>query len=280
MAGMVRCSLWLAAATTVFAQPAEPAFEVASVKAVGAASGGPGSNLMHGGPGTADPGRITFPAATLKRLLMAAYGVGPDQVSGPAWLDSERYAIAAKVPAGADKPQVRVMLRHLLIERFGLKLHHETRNFPSYALVVAKRGAKLDRAPAGLAKNAFPEALPGRYATAMDGTVCRLAFREFPISGLAKVLGIPLGAMAGNMLSTAPVADKTGLAGKYDFTLEFAGYMGPGGAFPARAADGAGPAAPSLFEALETQLGLKLEETKSPLDVIVIDHAGRVPAAN
>ncbi len=114
----------------------------------------------------------------------------------------------------------------------------------------------------------------------MAGTVCRLALNRFPISDLAKVLAIPLGALAGNMLSAAPVTDKTGLAGKYDFTLEFEGYMGPGGAFPPAAADGASATAPTLPEALELQLGLKLEEKKAPLDVLVIEHVDKVPGEN
>ncbi len=89
----------LACSATFGQTPAPPLrFEVASVKPVAASSGGPGANIMRGGPGTSDPERITFISVTLKRLLMAAYGVEPDQVAGPGWLDSESYAIAAKVP--------------------------------------------------------------------------------------------------------------------------------------------------------------------------------------
>ncbi len=271
-----------------------PDFEVASVKRMDPSSGAPGSNLMRGGPGTSDPGQITFTAVTMNRLLMAAYGVGPDQVSGPGWIDSERYAIAAKVPAGADKAAVRVMLQQLLLERFHLKLHRETKTSRAYELVVARNGPRLrpsvesveNAAPpaspssAGLDKNGFPQPPPGRYAASMAGTVSRLAFRQFAISDLPKVLGLPLGAMAGTILSVAPVTDNTGLTGKYDFTLEFEGYMGPGGAFSPPPADGAGASAPNLFEALQTQLGLELKEKKIPIDILVIDHLDRVPAAN
>jgi uncharacterized protein (TIGR03435 family) len=114
---------------------------------------------------------------------------------------------------------------------------------------------------------------------AQAGTT-RLTFHAFSIPNLAGVLSMPLGVLAGNRMAAAPVADHTGLAGSYDFTLEFAGYMGPGGAFPPSASDSPAPAGPNLFDALETQLGLRLAEKKVPRDVVVIDAIDKAPAGN
>ncbi|HLI85121.1 MAG TPA: TIGR03435 family protein [Bryobacteraceae bacterium] len=125
-------------------------FEVASVKkAAPPQFAGPGGRGMmiafgrRGGPGTSDPGQITWSGATLKDLLAAAYEVKRYQVSGPAWLDSERYDIIAKVPAGTTKDQVKVMWQHLLADRFGVTLHRISKMFPVDELEPVKGGAKV-----------------------------------------------------------------------------------------------------------------------------------------
>ena len=240
-AGAVLCSLGALAQA--------PTFEVASVKHLAADSGQPGSNLIRGGPGTEDPGRIFFASATLKRLLMAAYGAEVDQIAGPGWLDSERYAVDAKLPPGTSRPErLRQMLQALIMERFHAALHHETRVTTGYELTVSRRGAKLTPAD----PNAPPQPPPGRYTTVRTETgTTRLTFHAFSIANLAAVLGMPLGGLAGNRVASAPVADHTGLTGKYDFTLEFAGYMGPGGAFPSSGPDSPAATGPNLFDAIE-----------------------------
>ncbi len=260
---------------------AEPTFEVASVHPMDQRSGAPGTNVMRGGPGTDDPEQISFISVTMQRLLMNAYRINAEQISGPGWLDSERYAIVAKVPKGTTKEQLQSMLQNLVVERFHLTLHHEKKDFPAYELVIAKGGSKLKPSPSGptLDKNGFPRALPGRYATATENGVSRLTFNACSISDLVAALAFPLGTMYGNILSAANVVDNTGLAGKFDFTLEFAGFMGPGGAVPPPTADA--PAdVPSLFTAIETQLGLKLNDKKASLDLLVVDHLDKVPTAN
>jgi uncharacterized protein (TIGR03435 family) len=263
--------------------PGPPAFEVASVKHLAPDSGEPGSNLMRGGPGSADPGRITFPSVTLKRLLMAAYGVEVDQISAPGWLDSERYSVEAKFPPGATREQLKVALQTLIAERFHMTLHQERKDFSGYELVAAKRGAKLKPSVEGvipahsLDGDGFPPAPPGRYAATRTGQgMSRLSFNRYSMADLAGVLGMPLGGLAGNRVAAATIVDKTGFTEKYDFTLEFAGYMGPGGAFPPATETNA----PNLFEALETQLGLRLMEKKVPRDILVIDSIDRVPVEN
>jgi uncharacterized protein (TIGR03435 family) len=99
---------------------------------------------MSGGPGTKDPGRITYNGVTLKMLLKRAYDISPDQISGPDWLDSERYDIVAKVPPGTTPEQFRLMLQNLLAERFELRQHRETKTLPVYLLTVANNGPKLE----------------------------------------------------------------------------------------------------------------------------------------
>src|SRR5580700_6734077 len=129
------------------AQPAEAklGFEVASVKPSALPAGNGVIRLgRQDGPGSGDPGRVTYSFSTIRDLIVEAYSVKRSQVSGgPNWLDSERFDIVAKVPQGATKEQVKVMLQNLLAERFKLTLHRETKELPLYALVVGAKGPKL-----------------------------------------------------------------------------------------------------------------------------------------
>src|ERR1017187_586637 len=118
-------------------------FDVASVKPAAPIAGNTIRVMMRGGPGSSDPGQITYTNVSLKNVLMNAYGVKDFQISGPGWLDSERYDIVAKVPRGATKEQSKVMMQNLLAERFKLALHREKKDLPMYALVVGKNGPKL-----------------------------------------------------------------------------------------------------------------------------------------
>jgi uncharacterized protein (TIGR03435 family) len=290
-----------------------PAFEVASVKPAGPFV--PGSNSqMRGGPGTDDPGQITYPRVFLMNLLTIAYGVGPDQFSGPDWLMTEQYSVAAKIAPNTTKDRFNLMLQNLLVERFHLAIHHERKDSPVYELVVADGGPKMkpspadtDAAPAQSVaarraenntndQNGFPVLRPGvpsvkTFAGGMVRSTNRITMAEF-----AKRLG----AMVNESNSGSPdvmprVVDKTGLAGKFDFTLEFAGTMSmPANVAAAIAAarreqqtpeaSGAsdpGGDGPNLFTALQKQLGLKLVKGKTAsLDILVIDHVDRVPTEN
>jgi uncharacterized protein (TIGR03435 family) len=118
-----------------------PVFEVASLKP--ARSDTRVRSSMRGGPGTPDAEQITFTNVTLMSVLMRAYDVKNYQVTGPAWLSSERYDIAAKVAPGTAKEQFNLMLQNLVAERFHLALHHETKEFQGYELVVSRSGSKL-----------------------------------------------------------------------------------------------------------------------------------------
>jgi uncharacterized protein (TIGR03435 family) len=288
-----------------------PKFEVASVKPAGPLVPGTDTRI-RGGPGTDDPGRIIWPHITLIALVTAAYGVNDDQVSGPDWLNTERCDIVATMPPKTTKDQFHLMLQNLLAERFHLTLHHETRDLPVYELAVAKGGSKMKPSspdvdgsaapPVGAMiqgkndKNGFPVLPPGRTAVAgVNNGVVRGTYRvtmaQFA-AGLGTMVNASNGESIMGMGATVPrVVDKTGLTGKFDFTLEFAGSLRTPPYLAATAAaerrdqelpEASAPAdAPDLFTALEKQLGLKLEKgKKDSLDMLVIDHVDKAPTGN
>jgi uncharacterized protein (TIGR03435 family) len=235
-------------------------FEVASVKP----SGPRGMRNFD-----RDPGRISYFGAHLQDLLVKAWNLTDySQISGPGWLSSETYDIVATFPPETTAEQVRFMLQNLLRDRFKLTLHLETKDFPVFNLVVAKNGPKLgsELSKAAWNKPGFPQ-LAGTgpaLSTAHDAHgVSHMAARQEPVSLLARLLGGP-GGPAGRL-----VIDKTGLTERYDFTLEFKHESTPDD-----------DPAPSLFDALQEQLGMKLEAAKAPFDVLVIDHAEKVPTEN
>jgi uncharacterized protein (TIGR03435 family) len=259
----------IVAFATAFAQSPQPAFEVASVKPSTPQSVRMFDGMLAGGT-VRNPGMIAYTRATLDDLLTRAYDLADrEQISGPAWLGTEPYDIFAKIPQGTTTEQFRAMMRRLLEERFKLTVHHLTKDFPVYELAVAKNGPKLkesvDNAPAA-AKDGFPALRPDRpgIAVKFEGNRARLAAHQEPLSALAKMLRSP---------ADRQVLDKTGLTGTYDFTLEFS--------FRELTAGAAGDdPIPSLFEALQQQLGLKLEDKKAPFDLVVVDHAEKVPTEN
>jgi uncharacterized protein (TIGR03435 family) len=324
------CSL-AHAQSTVSAQPAETKleFEAASVKPSappagrGAIRPGP-----QGGPGSGDPGRLTYSFSTISDLIVDAYSVKRSQISGgPNWLDSERFDIVAKVPEGATKEQVKAMLQNLLAERFKLTLHRETKELPMYALVVGSKGPKLkvsavnDAPPA----TAFQPKAGGRgeaEAQAVEPPPPgRPSIRDLKIGpdGCPEMPGEAAGRAVNFMMMTPngecmiskgetmeglaaklsngldrPVIDQTGLKGKYDFKLRYdpssmSGGRGgpkdaldpaPAGGDPANPISPGGDLPPSVFNALQEQLGLKLEAKKGPVDLLVIDHVLKTPTKN
>jgi uncharacterized protein (TIGR03435 family) len=286
------------------AAPAPLEFEVASVRPSGPHVPGRIETVFLGGPGTPDPERITATRITLLSILQVAYDVKADQISGPGWLAQECFDIVAKAPPGATREQTNAMLRSLLADRFKLMLHREKRDFPAWDLVVAKGGSKLketaypdakqpgpgEGVPAmalPLDQDGFPKFPPGQRGGAgrnVNG-VTHAAYQSLPISDLIAALSISLATRDGSF-STARIVDKTGLTGKYDFHLEYSvdnsGH--PAGALDALPTNAdalsVGGGGPTIFTALEKQLGLKLERTKTLLDVLVIDHAEKAPTEN
>jgi hypothetical protein len=134
------------------------AFEASSVKPAAPDAKGSGT---RGGPGTADPGQATFTGVTLSTVVMTAWDVKPYQIQGPNWLDTEKYDIVAKVPAGTSKEQFRLMLQNLLTERFRMALHHESKQFQGFELTIGKNGSKLKTTRLG--DSVETRMLPGAY---------------------------------------------------------------------------------------------------------------------
>jgi len=256
-----------------------PALEVASVKP--ASAGSRDRSSMRGGPGTSDPERIIFTNVTLMNILLRAYDLKPYQATGPDWLSSLRYDITAKIQPGTTREQFRLMLQRLLVERFRLALHHETKELQGYELVRGKTEPKLKlstevgpdvqltEAPKTDA-NGFPQLLaPGlamMEGARGTGVVSFLTARAQPLSALVELLSKEF---------RLPVTDRTGLTGKFDFRLEYA-PQAPG-ALPPDALD---EAAPNLISAVPQQLGLRLEPKKISVDVLIIDSADKIPTEN
>jgi uncharacterized protein (TIGR03435 family) len=223
---------------------------------------------------------------------MTAYDVKAYQVNGPAWLDTERYELAVKVPAGATKDQVNVMWQSLLAERFGIRLHHEPKEFQVEELVIAKGGSKLKESTLDPAAELVPGPPqrdkngdligPGMVTMVLvgpNGPSAHTVAKAQPLSRLTEMLT--------NQVHR-PVLDKTGLAGKYDCSLEFTPDMSrvpppppeERGSAPLPPAENVNAGAPDVAVAMQQQLGLRLVAGKARLDVLVIDKAERVPTEN
>jgi uncharacterized protein (TIGR03435 family) len=299
----IRQMLWIAtlACLSAFGQSADNvAFEVASVRRTPPPE--PNARVFfgppRGGPGTSSPGQITWTNAALRNILMTAYDVQTFLITAPDWLATERYDIVAKVPEGATKNQVNVMWQNLLKERFGLVLHHESKELPVDELTVAKGGSKLKETadpnaepftplagPLKFDKNGVPEMNgSGAIVSIMlnaGNPQARMVAKGLPASEIA----IRLAGMVGH-----PVIDKTGLAGKFDFTLEFTPNLsgipilppppGAPGPSPSATVQTASDPGTNIASAVEKQLGLKLTSTKAKLDVLVVDHAEKIPTEN
>ena len=326
-AAILRTGLAVIIGGLAFGQTADKSltFDAASVKpATPPVPNGRGMIRIEGpsgGPGSKDPGRVRYPFSSLKDLITRAYDVKAFQVTGPVWLDSERFDITATMPPDTTKEQFRVMLQNLLAERFKLVVHHETKELPMYSLVVLKGGPKMtESAPVAPPKETdgdpapLPALPPGGPKMGPDG---------FPIlpAGLTGGGrgGMFMMMMPGRMRLTAsqqtmkdladnltgrlsrPVTDATELNGKYDFILTFSpeglsNGMGPMGVMPPPGGGGGamvdgggrGPMAPpadaeplpDIFRAIQSQLGLKLESKKGPVDLVIVDHMEKTATEN
>jgi uncharacterized protein (TIGR03435 family) len=240
--------------------PARPEFEVASLKPN--ASGNPGFTIR------AMPAGLNATNISVKRLIAMGYGVTDYQIFGDlAWLESQRFDLEAKAAALTALPQLRLMTQSLLDERFKLKFHRETRELPMYSLTLVKAGVKGP----GLTDAPNEPCPPPTAATVRCGTVSPGVGRIIGQRGRISQLADRLSSMLGRT-----VVDKTGLTGSYDIDLKFAPdprlQQSPGGP----PADLSGP---SIFTAIQEQLGLKLQAGKGPVEVIVVDSAQR-PDAN
>lgn len=220
-------------------------------------------------------GRLSTRTAPLRLLIQNAYGVQSFQISGgPDWMDSSGFDIEATAAGNPARAQVWLMLRSLLEDRFALKVHRETQVRPVYDLTAAKGGLKLAKATEGECVSTPPA--PGQRPPGPCG-YATVAFE--PAAGLdveGRQVGIAelIQTLAG--ILQRPIVDKTGFAGKFDVTLRFAyeADVTVGVADPWRgAADGSGNA--PIVAGLQQQLGLKLDASKGPVEVLVVDRAER-----
>jgi len=282
-------------AAGAFAQPPQRLeFEVAAIKP--AAPITPGVSQVHAGV-QVDGAQIHCSYLSLTDYIRIAYKLKEHQISGPDWLASERFDIAAKLPAGTAREQVPEMLRSLLEDRFQIKVHRETKEFPVYGLVVAKGGLKMaesppdaqtdvaeaSRAPVNVTATGGPGGTTVDYGKGSSFSFGNNRFeaRKLTMASVADSLG---------RFVDKPVVDLTGLQGNYDFTLDFSpeDYR----AMLIRSAISAGVSLPpealrlldgssgdSLFAALQI-LGLKLESRRAPLEVLVVDHVLKTQTEN
>jgi bla regulator protein blaR1 len=278
---LVAGMLTLASVHAQQAPTASPVFEVASIKRNNSGEGNMTRGMQPGG-------RMTFVNVPLRQLIIAAYQVQPYQISGgPSWLNSDRFDIIAKAEGNATPEQTNLMLRSLLADRFKLVVHTEQREMSVYSLVKARPDGKLgdkltpaavDCGPGGRGRGGPPPAPPTGPGAARGPQGPLMGCGAMIAPGRIIMSGQPVAQFAtllGNQVGR-PVIDKTGLSGGYDLEVVFlpeGGRGGPVGAPPPGAPPlpPIDPDAPSLFTALQEQLGLKLESERGPVDVIVID---------
>jgi len=226
-----------------------PQFEVASVKA----------NTRGGGTTRRiEPQGLTYLNVTLGEFIQMAYDLKHYQVQGDDWITTgggNRYDIVAKASAPASEADLRRMLAPVLEDRFHLKTHRETRELAVYALVQAKGGAKLKEGDGG-----------EQYVTRSPGGGFR--YQNFPMAAFVNLLMV--------MRSVGrPVIDRTGLTGRYTFTANLQDL--PAGATEDDLKRAVIESDTTVFSALESQLGLKLTPTRELVDLLIVEHADRVP---
>lgn len=233
------------AAQTATPTDVAPAFDAAVVKSN---NSGSGHSSMH-----TRPANIQITNNSLFQIIVAAYHIREYQLSGPDWLRSARFDIDAKAPFGTPESQLMPMMQTLLKERFKLEIHRETKDFPVFGLVPAKAGFTLRPvADKGSSMDSHSDEKGGQLIaqnTNMDRLAAWISTR-----------------------TDRPVLNMTGISGAYNFTLNYT--------LENDKADADTPRYPILPLAIQDQLGLRLEKRTAPIEVIVVDHAERVPVEN
>jgi uncharacterized protein (TIGR03435 family) len=226
--------LLLLCAGAAFCQSQTPAFEAASIKPSKTSDVGSGWHTR--------PGYLVTNNQTLKSLIGIAYSIPADRVlGGPKWIESDHFDVEARASSPAGEPELSRMLQSTLAERFQLTVHRDTKTLPAFAMVLGKNGLRI-----------HPDESEG--GSRSNGSRGKLVAQRMSMAKLAEKLTRLLG---------EPVVDDTNAQGVFTFTLEWAPETKD-----SAAADG-----PSLFTALQQELGVKLESKKLPVEVIVIDKA-------
>lgn len=259
---MVTRQLFLSIAAVGVAM-AQQSFEVATIK--------PNADNDHRVMFRIMPGGgFSATGTTVKMLIMQAFNVKDFQVTGgPGWMSSDRFDINAKGGGDGGRPSpeaFRPMLQALLAERFGLKFHKETKEVPVYALVAGKGPHKMkaSETPAGGGPEQRGMMRIGRGQANLQGAT---------LAGLAQLLSQQLG---------RPVIDKTGIEGRFDVEMHWTpepgqggGPFGGGAPPPPEAAASADGGGPSIFTAVQEQLGLKLDSQRGTVEILIIDNVSK-----
>ncbi len=253
---MTPALLLLLAATAAYAQTA-PASDAAAFDAVSVKPAKPARG-MDGMPSIkATPGMVVVRNTNIKGVIAWAYRVTDAQVTGPDFLDSERFDIIAKATGAADESALRLMMQAMLKERFKLDFHRQNKEMQTYVLSIGKNGFK--------AKESKTE---GDMAMEPNQAAMSVTISRAPISQLVNMLG---------QIVRAPIVDTTGLTGRYDLTLNIAKYAAD---MAERGKEMQMDPLALIVPILQEELGLKLESKKLPLDLLVIDHVEKSPAEN
>jgi uncharacterized protein (TIGR03435 family) len=273
----------------------KPEFEAASIRVNPPRAGFHfASDSSTGGPGTADPGMYRCTSCSLATLILKAFDLQGYQFPGKSSLTDRTFDVMAKIPAGATQDEFRSMLQNLLKDRFGLAWHYKEKALRGYHSTIAAKGSKLKESTAGAGP---PSAAAGRGAGPAEshshtgvmnfGPTARYTADHRTTADLARVLSDQL---------SVPVDDQTGLKGEYDIALSWSGNGSHEGAHsdgafaggghgdhgpPAGAAPRTDGSGATLFEALQTQLGLRLVPSDQTVArIFIIDHVESVPTAN
>jgi uncharacterized protein (TIGR03435 family) len=228
-------------AAPAHAQPVE--FEVASVK--------PNTSGERRAGTSTSRGQTRMTNITLRALIQMAFDVRDYSLSGPSWLDSERFDIVGKFPAGASRTQIPAMLQTLLKSRFGMVFHWAPKELSGFALVAAEKGAKV-------------QPVEATYESGNETSDGRIRARHVSMEQFARLLERAL---------DRPVEDQTGMPGIFDFALDWTPDEAP-------AAATEDVPAPSLFTAIQDQLGLRLRAQKVSVQTLAVDRIERAPSGN
>ena len=242
---MIRYAVALAVCTSMALAADAPAFDVASIKPCDAG----------GGAVDIAPGSVTMRCMRLTGAIRWAYNVLDVQVSGPDWLNTARFEIVAKAGTPAKEPELQQMMQKLLAERFKLELHRQTKEVNAMVLTVAKGGHKLKE----VQEEGSPSFSTGRMnLTGKGATIAQL------ITFISREI-------------RQPIVDQTGLTGRYDYFMDIAAYITD----EMRQQQGPPVEAPSIVaNALQGQLGLKVEAKKMPMEVLMVDKMEKTPTEN
>jgi uncharacterized protein (TIGR03435 family) len=241
----------LTAATVLGQSPAPPpAFDVASIKASPAERRG--GEAMLGENIKASPGSLNMRHVTLKTCIAWAYHVFEYQVNGPEWIGLEHYEVAAKAAGPATEPELRAMLQTLLADRFQLTFHRQTKEMQAFVLTVGKNGPKFHESKT-----------EGDSILQPDPKTMTVAVHRVSVAQMIDPL---------SRMFQLPVVDMTGLTGRYDVTMNIAKYIPQNG-------EKADPLS-IIQTGLQEELGLKLEQKKVPVDLLIVDHAEKAPVEN